>query len=641
LAFGYIAILGLALLAPYAATFAGSKTVVKKSGDLDYIAIAAVIAAVFVTVGRGGVFFPLAPLLLLPFLNQGLRTLTGAATALMLFVPTLWWNSAPHALPYWQWAFFALLLAVMWWITRSSYFAERSDRSHAMTLSGAVLFIALATGWWTAAFAADFNAYTAWHHWGAYISPADLLLSGGIPYFDFPVQYGAGPTLLLAASCGNDCWSAMFYIVLIGNALYAAILCACAALLTIGMPRVMRILGIAGMLIAVLCWTAFPAAFGTAMATPSSTSLRFLPLALLLLFILQHERNTASSIIPGHAIWLLNAIWSVESAIFASVLWWPWLAMRSYRQADGAKKIIGILARYALTGGATLAAVIAALLGLFRLYFGIWPEGETVFAYFTNPPGPLPPNPFGPLAMVVILSLVALRRLFHDGAVDSGMLYACLLTMIAAFSYYLSRSHDNNILNLLPFVLLVAFAVVRPSQKTPQPRAFDVSFATLVPMATIMFLALFNYELWAKIARTGHLADAGPHIALQQFTPKQSDPDPLIPQDVAALIDIARRNSDRAPLFYREISVMPVAKAGHAWTSINNIANYSPLPDNLVRKYIGRGAARFNKTGWLIVEDGQYADWPKHFAIHYDVTPILRKGSYQAYVLSPKTDAAR
>lgn len=54
---------------------------------------------------------------------------------------------------------------------------------------------------------------TLWHHWGAYISPAELLLSGAIIFHDFPVQYGLGPTLLIASSCGHDCWQGMYYIV--------------------------------------------------------------------------------------------------------------------------------------------------------------------------------------------------------------------------------------------------------------------------------------------------------------------------------------------------------------------------------------------------------------------------------------------
>jgi hypothetical protein len=524
---------------------------------------------------------------------------------------------------------------------RAKYFVQLSRQSHLLLASGSALLASLAMGWWTASFEADFTAYTAWHHWGAYLSPVDLLLSGGVPYHDFPVQYGVGPTLLLAANCGNDCWTGMFHVVLIGNAFYTTILCMCAALVTAGMARNLRLLAVLAMFVAATCWTAFPAAFSSAMATPSATSLRFFPLLLQLLFILHSERKADGSMWVGHAIWLTGAIWSIETAIFVTVLWWPWLALRASRQISDKSGIVRFLARFALTAASALAAVIAAMLVLFRLYFGIWPDAETIFAYFNNPPGPLPPNPVGPLALVVILSLIAIRRLLRDGAAGDGVIYACLLTMAAAFSYYLSRSHDNNILNLLPFALLVALSVLRPSEVGSVKGEFDKGFAMLVPVAVIAFLALFNYELWTKIAREGQLGEFGPRVILQQFAPAASDPDPIISRDALELIDLARRNSGEAPLFFASRAVMPMASSGRAWTSVNSIANYSPLPPEMVKSYIARSAARFDRPGWLIVEDGQYENWPKYFSTHYDVRAVSRKGPYLAYLLSPKTGTNR
>lgn len=59
----------------------------------------------------------------------------------------------------------------------------------------------------------DDNALlTQWHHWSAYIAPAELLLSGATIFHDFPVQYGLGPTTLIASFCGYDCWVGMYFI---------------------------------------------------------------------------------------------------------------------------------------------------------------------------------------------------------------------------------------------------------------------------------------------------------------------------------------------------------------------------------------------------------------------------------------------
>ena len=71
------------------------------------------------------------------------------------------------------------------------------------------LFLSFGTG-----IAENLNTQIAWwHHWGAYVGPAEIMLSGGHIFRDFPVQYGLGPTVAIAATCGSNCWVAMYYIV--------------------------------------------------------------------------------------------------------------------------------------------------------------------------------------------------------------------------------------------------------------------------------------------------------------------------------------------------------------------------------------------------------------------------------------------
>ena len=48
---------------------------------------------------------------------------------------------------------------------------------------------------------------TMWHHWGAYIAPAESIISGARLFYDVPAQYGLGPTLILVLGCKIDCLS--------------------------------------------------------------------------------------------------------------------------------------------------------------------------------------------------------------------------------------------------------------------------------------------------------------------------------------------------------------------------------------------------------------------------------------------------
>jgi Ca2+/Na+ antiporter len=637
---GYIAFLILAVLAPFLPR--STKASADNRGSfLNLISSVGIAGAVFVLVGRPDVMFPLAPLLLIPLIGRGPNFMIGGAVALALFAPVAWWGLGPLRQPHWQWLLFAVLVLGVGAAVRLSsgtkLIREKDTRARAVPMFLGATLIAMAFGFWTAPFNFDGVGHTAWHHWGAYLSPVDLLLSGGTPFYDFPIQYGIGPTLLLAASCGNDCWNGMFNVVLITNALYFGAMVACASIITANMANAMRLLAFVAMFCAALLWTAFPAEVGATLATPSVAALRFLPIAFQLLFILSCAQKPKQPIYLGHVIWALNSVWSIEAAIFASVLWWPWLALRHYMKADRDGPFMGLLLRYAVIGGAALIASTAAILAVFRLNFGLWPEAATVFAYIQNPPGPLPPNIVGPLGLVVLLVIISLRTLGQRDADGKLMLYACLLAMLAAFSYYLSRSHDNNILNLLPFVLLVALCVLsNRDTDTSHEGAFTKGFITTMIMAIVAFVAIFNFTPWTDVARRGKLLDFGPHVVLRQFAPAASDPEPIIAKDALDLIAYARRNSPSAPILFNEKGVMPHATPGKAWTSVNSIANYSFLPQSLVDRYIKRGAKTYRRSGWLIVQDGEFDQWPSYFAYAYDMKPMLRQGQYVAYFLRPK-----
>ena len=109
---------------------------------------------------------------------------------------------------------------------------------------------------------------TAWHHWGAYIGPAELALSGARIFYDFPAQYGFGPTLLIASACGNNCWIAMYFIAG-GAALAFALL---GFFIISGLPvRTLAALGVIVGATAVGCllWVAYPPLVSSALVAPS------------------------------------------------------------------------------------------------------------------------------------------------------------------------------------------------------------------------------------------------------------------------------------------------------------------------------------------------------------------------------------
>ena len=102
---------------------------------------------------------------------------------------------------------------------------------------------------------------TLWHHWSVYVGAAEALLGGAIPFRDYPVQYGMGPTLLLAALCHGECWTGTYIAVAAANLLYLMAMAGCVVMLTRKLPMGLALVALAAMGCAILMWTGYPADF--------------------------------------------------------------------------------------------------------------------------------------------------------------------------------------------------------------------------------------------------------------------------------------------------------------------------------------------------------------------------------------------
>ncbi len=636
---GYLGVLSMALLAPFMTLPKQWAGTYQKQLAYFQVSLGLLVAA-FLLGGRGDVISPLIPLLLIPFFQSGRWALAGSAVALALFATVPYWsNDLMIEMSLLQWAVFAVLSVGVIVAIRTALgsFGEaktaRPGRVEYIAAFGLVFLLALALGLYSPPLTQDPLALLAWHHWGAYISPVEALRVGGVPFRDFPVQYGIGPTLLIAGLCKSNCWNTMFGIVPVVNALYCGALVLCVLIVTAEHSRTLRVFSAISMFAASTLWTAYPAEFGTATGWPSSSGLRFLPLVSQLLYILYAERFRRTPRVIGHGIWAFNLFWSIEAAAFASLLWWSWIALRAVHGQQGQDRLKtmgqqGLIAIIATTIG------FLVLLAIFCLFFGTTPEFSTIIAYFQNPPGVMPMNGIGPVWLPILFALMAIIILARGQSSHQGSTFACLIAMIATFSYYLSRSHDNNVNNLFPFILLVALCVLpKPARRMDGESAFRVGFSMTFLMTIIVFVATFNFQHWAKAIASGNVA----HFGVSPLTVDGTHRPPIIPTDAVALIADVRTASDTAPLLFDAAAVMPFAPAGSGWTSVNNIANYAPLPPALVSRYIQRGAERYRRSGWIIVERENYGKWVLMFAKSYEISAVKERGRYTAYLMTPKS----
>jgi hypothetical protein len=574
--------------------------------------------------------------------RRGGLTALGGLVALPLIAPVTWWEpnlalGLPQSVAF-------LIVGVL--AATLPLLPFRAAGIPAAPVLATLLVFAVVAALLMGQFDSPLLFWSIWHHWGAYVAPAEAMLGGGAPFHDFPVQYGMGPTLLISALGRKDLWSGLYLATAFTNALYLLVLAASVGLALRRSPRGLALLAVLAMACAVLLWTGYPPAEAGPMMTPSVDGMRFLPLALLIFVILVGEAAECPGTALGYVVWFCSLAWSPEAGVYATIVWFPYLALRA-AQRRGANTP-GAVAWAALCGSAiavaSLAAGTAILTLIFRVEFGGWPSASGFLTYVLNPPGILPPNPLGPIWLglaAVAIGAVALTRTDARGLRTGAV---CLLGLVAAGSYYLGRSHDNNVLNLFPFVVLSIAAAV----SVPLPSILE-GFSRMVLVGIVAWPATFGFQSPVLGTVSDGKIPFGPERLLDRFKLVAPDAWALLDAyladqpgrhaasaDAGAALAWLAEHGAGPPLVINQALISPRYAGGPEWTGVNNLANFDLLPREVIARFIKNGAASYNRQGWLLVDREQPGDWLELFGSAYEVAEERAFGGYSAYRLIPK-----
>jgi hypothetical protein len=295
----YAVLLLVVLLTPYASTAFAPHPDCQRRIELG-VCIILLIGAVALTALRHWAFPLVALFVLIPLFGSGILPLLGGVAAALLFAVTIWWTGSLN-FGFLPTAIAALLAISVGFLPRWRSPAAAVER----WLLPTMLLCAIAgvgAGLLTAPFEASETIYLAWHHWGAYLAPVEAWRSGGVPYRDFPIQYGLGPTVVLLANCGTDCWRGMYETTVLANALYFATLGASAIVLTARASNGVRWLALVAMFCATFLWTGFPSNFAGPVITPSVAGLRFLSISLASHPLCRTPQNSPRLDRPSHLV---------------------------------------------------------------------------------------------------------------------------------------------------------------------------------------------------------------------------------------------------------------------------------------------------------------------------------------------------
>ena len=631
----YAALLLIVLLTPYASSLSSISPEHRRKMDWT-ICLVLLTGAIALTVFRHGALPLVSVFVLIPLIGLGNAALLGGVTAALLFATTIWWTNSLQFGP--LVTVVAAILALGAGLLPRWNTAVPADTSRLLPTILICTALGIMAGLFTAPFETSETIYLAWHHWGAYLAPVEAWRGGGIPYRDFPIQSGLGPTLLLMANCGQDCWRGMYEVAALANALYFATLAGCVMILTAGSSKGVRWLALLAMFCATFFWTGFPSNFAGPVITPSVAGLRFLSTSALLLHVLHAEKRKNRRDWIGHCIWLVDLFWSPEAAFFGTLIWWPYLALRDATEAGEWKGACLALVRGAVRGVVALAAGIGILTLVLWLLSAKTITLADFLAYVQHPPGALPVNPVGTVWIALAALALGIMVLARQGLSNRALpLYACLLGFLVAGTYYISRSHDNNILNLFPFLILMLLAMLgNLIGVSERARHFSRAFIHTALVAMVASVVTFDYKPWRHGAAQVGLLHVGPSRLISHFAATANNQPAVLPADaITGLKYIQDQNTGAVALF--DGSYLMVRTPGIAWTSVNNLANFLPLPATSVQHYIRQSATAYRRPGWILA-DVKRRDWVDAFRVAYEVQLKRSFGRYNAFYLVPKQD---
>jgi hypothetical protein len=548
----------------------------------------------------------------------------------------------------------ALELLIPRRLTAKSGASPKTEWAALIVFGALSLFFSFSTG----LLGLDEILFTTWHHWGAYVGPAELMWAGARIFYDSPAQYGLGPTSLIALSCSVDCWKGMYYIVGIANVLYAAVI-AFAALRLLGRDRTvgMAIVALAATFAACFLYSAYPPSPATPSISPSTGGLRFLPCAILVAYLVAGAEKpwTSRQRAAGHLIWAFGFLWAPESAFHVTFVWWPYYLWRSIDDGQSGLRGLGAVLTHAARLAGILAAAVALFVGIYYALFRVFPTVEGVFAYILYPPGPVPFELsgaflyFGGVVLLTAASIIALSR-SNESPVFQRRAVLVLLALYAVASYYLGRSIDNNLLNIMPFVLLALLVVASPPWR-PQ---FSALGATAVSSLIALTLSFGWTVWWGPALVQGHALEVDPSRVRKAFDMANSE--------TTAALD--RRESGRNPLvhsadiqraaahiwatYHEPVTLMApplvlMTAFAAPWNAVHAPEDFISIPSTSRRTFLARSMRRFNRAGWAIVQEGTpdiVAAGGRELAEDFDAVYTrdisLNFGSYTAIRYLPK-----
>lgn len=590
--------------------------------------------------------------------NYSLKNCIFAFSAMLVGTTLPWWRVGPNnvlTFTYVELALFSLITFIstllLWWKNNKNKIKLPAKNFGLLifTLLASV-FIFCTQSFYDNSFA----LYSMWHHWSAYIGPAALLKSGGRILYDFPAQYGLGPTLLLAFGASSP-WMGMYVYCGVATLFCFWIVSWMALSLSAGRNNINQWTILLLSSIVCLLWIAAPYYLVTPLSAPSTFALRFFPVLLLVFYLFQAEQWASSSNARrpwAYGLWALGGLWSPESLFYVTFVWWPFALFLTIR-AHGTNSLWSAVLARLLSLLSVAAVYFCLVVGIYRWVYGIFPDAFSYAAYALYPPGVMSINEHGTICFFIIVLVIGIyTSILRWKSITYSNLFSRTLLLVlllyGVFAYYLGRSHDNNILNLSPYMFLVLVC----AYNAPIGRGLRF-FSAVILGCFFGWMAVFNWSEWKSIQniefnprrlilQMAWDTRQGPVYGdIEKITLIQSESKIIYAKKV---IDYIRKNDNSSVIFADKMYVLMSSLDVSPWCSIYGPENYVFLPASSQEQYLRRFAKHMPRSGWLVVDTGSTdksfdnSKWLNLFDAIYNRETQLFFGNYLAIRYTPKNN---
>ena len=486
------------------------------------------------------------------------------------------------------------------------------------------------------------------HHWSVYVGPAEMVREGRALLGQVPSQYGFLSILVLAGLPASSCFGALYWMQvttlwLSGAVIYFVLRTWLAAWWwQIGAGLVATIC------VAFLCGDL--SQLSGPMVYPNVGAVRFIWVHLVLGYLFwwqltaAPQASTRRMLWIGSVFWLLGVLWSVESALYVTATWLPAASLLAMPAGDHKLSVGGRLRALGAGIGLSLGIVALYLAGAmalvatgYELIYHQAPQWTCYLEYaraFTGGSESLtfPIDPWGAGWALLLLHSALLAALV---SVIRGRHLALIWAAWGAFwsvsTYYIARSHANNISNLGPVLLLVIGLLVHVA-KVGEPRGL------LRPWAWIVVATWLGAMLWLVATNSSAVQR---QLVEYQVTPRV---DRLLPDqaEVRQLLSQCQRTQPDpfSVIGINNFACVPLelTTAHPNWLPLRSLPLYGPLSLERRAYYLDAYHGR-TLPGWLLAPLRLEEDlsWLFNYIdARYTVTSYLRNDGWQAWHFVPK-----